>query len=272
VNKKLLILVAAILIILLVIFIGLNIKKPPFPLHFKTNNSASVSVLVVKAADLEARGSLVEAGAIYQKLINEFTNSAEVMNWQRKSEDLNIKILFSSIVTPKCIIYAIKPGDSLVKIAGEFKTTPELIMKSNNISSDKILAGRKIRVWNAPFNILVDKSQNILILKSDEDVIKTYIVSTGANNCTPVGTFKIINKLSNPTWFKAGAVVEPGSPENILGSRWLGLNLPGYGIHGTTEPQSLGKQVTKGCVRMAKPEVEELYAIVPEGTEVVIIE
>jgi lipoprotein-anchoring transpeptidase ErfK/SrfK len=272
VNKKLLILVAAILIILLVIFIGLNIKKLTFPLHFKISNSASVSVLVAKAADLEARGSLVEAGAIYQKLINEFTNSAEVMNWQRKLEDLNIKILFSSIVTPKCIVYTIKPGDSLVKIAGEFKTTPELIMKSNNISSDKILAGRKIRVWKAPFNILVDKSQNILILKSDEDVIKTYIVSTGANNCTPVGTFKIINKLSNPTWFKAGAVVEPGSPENILGSRWLGLNLSGYGIHGTTEPKSLGKQATKGCVRMANPEVEELYAIVPEGTEVVIIE
>jgi lipoprotein-anchoring transpeptidase ErfK/SrfK len=221
---------------------------------------------------LEAKGSLIEARAIYQRLISEFTSAGEVMNWQKKLEDLNIKILFSSLVTPKCAVYTIKPGDSLSKIAREFKTTPELIMKSNNISGDKIFVGRKIRVWNTPFNILVDKSQNILMLKSEEDIMKTYTVSTGANNCTPPGTFKIVNKLSNPTWFKAGAVVEPGSPENILGSRWLGLSLPGYGIHGTTEPQSLGKQATQGCVRMANPEIEELYVIVPEGTEVTIID
>jgi lipoprotein-anchoring transpeptidase ErfK/SrfK len=123
-----------------------------------------------------------------------------------------------------------------------------------------------------PFSILVDKSQNILILKSNEEVIKTYIVSTGANNSTPTGTFKIINKIPHPTWFKAGAVVPAGTPDNILGTRWLGFDLPGYGIHGTTEPQSLGQQVTQGCVRMANLEVEELYTIIPVGTEVTIID
>jgi lipoprotein-anchoring transpeptidase ErfK/SrfK len=118
----------------------------------------------------------------------------------------------------------------------------------------------------------VDKSQNTLILKTDEEVIKTYIVSTGLNNSTPTGNFKIVNKLQNPTWFKAGAVVNPSSPENILGSRWLGFDLPGYGIHGTTEPQSLGKQVTQGCIRMANSDVEELYAIVAVATEVTIVD
>ncbi len=271
-NKRLLFSVAAVLLALVVVSFGLNIRKSRGPLQFKTMINPSASALVNQAIDLEAKGSLIEAKAIYQRLISEFTNAGEVMNWQKKLEDLNIKILFSSLVTPKSVVYTIKPGDNLVKIAREFKTTLELIMKSNNISGDKIFVGRKIRVWNAPFNILVDKSQNILMLKSGEDIIKTYTVSTGANNCTPLGTFKIVNKLLNPTWFKAGAVVEPGSPENILGSRWLGLSISGYGIHGTTEPQGLGKQATQGCVRMANPEVEELYAIVPEGTEVVIID
>jgi lipoprotein-anchoring transpeptidase ErfK/SrfK len=76
----------------------------------------------------------------------------------------------------------------------------------------------------------------------------------------------------NPTWFKAGAVVPAASPENILGTRWMGLDKPGYGIHGTTDPQSLGKQVTQGCVRLSNRDVEELYTIVPLGTEVTIIE
>jgi lipoprotein-anchoring transpeptidase ErfK/SrfK len=86
-----------------------------------------------------------------------------------------------------------------------------------------------------------------------------------------VGTFKIVNKLPNPTWFKAGAVLPSDSPENILGSRWLGLDKKGYGIHGTTMPQDLGKQVTAGCVRMKNEEVEELYDIVGTGTEVTVV-
>ena len=147
-----------------------------------------------------------------------------------------------------------------------------MIKKSNNISDDKILPGRKIKIWIAPFSILIDKSQNILILKTDEDVFKTYAVSTGSSNSTPVGNFKIIDKLENPTWFKTGAIVPAGSPENILGSRWLGLNIPGYGIHGTRDPESLGKQVTQGCVRMSNSDVEELFAIVPAGSEVSIID
>ena len=52
----------------------------------------------------------------------------------------------------------------------------------------------------------------------------------------------------------------------------MGISQQGYGIHGTTDPASIGAQVTAGCVRMSNPEVEELYAIVPEGTEVVIVD
>jgi lipoprotein-anchoring transpeptidase ErfK/SrfK len=52
----------------------------------------------------------------------------------------------------------------------------------------------------------------------------------------------------------------------------MGLDLPSYGIHGTTEPQSLGRQATQGCVRMANPDVEELYTIIPIGTEVTIVD
>ena len=67
-------------------------------------------------------------------------------------------------------------------------------------------------------------------------------------------------------------VIPADSPDNILGSRWMGFDLPGYGIHGTTEPESIGKSCTQGCVRMLNSEVEELYDIVPVGTEVTILD
>jgi lipoprotein-anchoring transpeptidase ErfK/SrfK len=233
-------------------------------------NNASAAILLTQAKELEVKNSLLEARAVYQKMVSEFVGSSEVMNWQKRIEDLNMRILFSPLPTAKSMLYEIKPGDTLYKIAKEYRTTTELIKKSNNLPDDRIVPGRKIKVYTFPFSILVDKSQNILTLKSGEEIVKTYVVSTGKNNCTPVGTLKITNKLLNPAWFKAGAVVPAQSPENVLGTRWLGFDLAGYGIHGTTEPQNLGKQATQGCVRMSNPEVEELYTIVPVGTEVTI--
>lgn len=233
---------------------------------------ASVSALINQAKDLESQGELLQARNIYQKVINDIPGSAEIMNWQKKVEELNIKLLFSPAVTPGSVLYEVKRGDTLTKIAKEFNTTIELIMKSNNLGSDRITPGMKIKVWKTPFTIFVDKSQNILLLKSQEEVFKAYIVSTGKNNCTPVGNFKVTTKLTNPTWFKSGAVIPPDSADNVLGTRWMGFDLAGYGIHGTIEPQNLGKQVTEGCVRMNNSEVEELYTIIPVGTEVTIVD
>jgi lipoprotein-anchoring transpeptidase ErfK/SrfK len=269
-NKRLLLGIVSILV--LIVCIILIIKKINLPLHLKAGKITSIAALSAQGSDFLKKGDLPQAKSLYQHLINEFPNSPEIMNWERKVEELNLKLLFSPLLTPKSILYEIKPGDTLAKIAKEFKTTVELIIKSNNIKDDKILPGRKIKVWTAPFSIVVDKSQNTLILKTDEEIIKTYIVSTGINNSTPVGNFKIINKLTQPTWFKAGAVVAPNSPENILGSRWLGFDFPGYGIHGTSDPGNLGKQITQGCIRMSNSDIEELYAIVPVGTEVTVVD
>ena len=268
-NKKNLIILSVITVILITGIYFIAKRKEP---AFKSGGGSSATALLNQIKDLQAKSDLSGVKSVYQKLVNDYSNSSEVTNWQKKIDDINIKLLFSPVITPKSAIYEIRPGDTLSKIAREFKTTPDLIKKSNNLSDDRILPGKKIKVWTAPFSILVDKSQNILILKSEEEIIKTYIVATGKNNSTPVGNFKITSKLINPTWFKTGAVVPAGSPENILGTRWMGIDVPSYGIHGTTDPQALGSQVTQGCVRMANSDVEELFTIVPLGTEVIIVD
>jgi len=271
-TKKLVLLLGAIILISFAVLFIVFKKNTCTILKPAIDSPSSIFVSLNKAKDLQSKGDLTGARDVYKQLVNDFPNSGEVMNWLKKIEDINIKLLFSSSIDSKSALYEIKSGDTLNKIAREFNTTVDLIKRSNNLKDDKILPGRKIKVWTKPFSILVYKSQNILILKSDGEIIKTYIVSTGKNNSTPVGTFKITSKLINPTWFKAGVVVPPGSPENILGTRWMGINLPSYGLHGTTEPQSLGQQVTQGCVRLSNSDAEELYTIVPIGTEVVIVD
>ena len=215
---------------------------------------------------------LISARNYYKEIVEYFPDAKEIADIQKKMEDINMKLLFSPVITEESVSYVIKPNDTLGKIAREHNTTVELIKKSNNLSSDIIIPGNMLKVNNANFNIFVDKSQNILFLKRNGEIIKAYTVSTGANNSTPVGKFKIEEKMVSPVWYKMGAIVSSDSAEYELGKRWMGISVKGYGIHGTNDPSSIGKQITKGCVRMQNPDVEELYAIVPSGTEVEIVD
>ncbi len=180
------------------------------------------------------------------------------------------KALFSKEIAPDSIAYTVKSGDSLYVLARKNHTTVDFIKKINGLKSDDIYPKMKLKIHKAPFSIQIDKSKNTLVLYSDGEPVKKYSVATGKKNCTPVGEFKITDKLVNPTWFKTGAILPPGSPENALGTRWMGFDKPSYGIHGTIEPKSIGSQASEGCIRMLNEEVEELYSIVPVGTKVTV--
>jgi lipoprotein-anchoring transpeptidase ErfK/SrfK len=216
----------------------------------------------------------VKAKEAYQKLIEKFPSSKDIPKAQEAIEALNIKILFSREITPNSSLYEVQKGDSLTKIARKFNTTVELLTRANGIEAGNIRAGQKIKVSNIKFSILVDKSQKILMLKADDEIFKTYRVAVGkASTPTPIGTFKIVNKLVDPPWYpKGGGMIPAGDPKNVLGSRWLGISKESYGIHGTVDPSSIGKDATDGCVRLKNEDVEELYSIVPDGTEVTIVD
>jgi hypothetical protein len=89
---------------------------------------------------------------------------------------------------------------------------------------------------------------------------------------TPTGTDTIADRLIGPTWYWQGYAVPSDDPEYPLGSRWLGLSRRGYGIHGTNEPESIGKQESPGCIRMHNADVEEVFDVVSVGTPVTMIE
>lgn len=229
--------------------------------------------LYILGSIYEKTGELLKAKEAYQKLIEKFPASGNVAKAQSSLENVNIQMLFSPAVTPDSFLYEIQKGDTLTRIAKKYGTTVDLISKTNNLTPSSIRYGRKINITKLKFSIVIDKSQNILTLKANDEIFKTYRVSTGKNSCTPVGTFKITNKIVDPPWYPpTGKMIPSGDPRNVLGSRWLGISKQGYGIHGTTDPQSIGKSVTEGCVRLKNAEVEELYTIVPEGAEVVIVD
>lgn len=231
-----------------------------------------VQALYEEANALRKSGDVLKAKHVYQEISSQHASFDRIEEVQNQLADVNMKIVFSNLPTAESTVHEVKSGDTLGKIASQYGTTVDLIKISNNLQSDIIRLGQKLRIWQGRFNVFVDKSQNVLLLKNGEEVLKVYHVSTGANNSTPVGKFKVTSKLTNPVWFNKGIVVPPESPENVLGSRWLGFDIPGYGIHGTIEPETIGQQVTAGCVRMRNSDVEELYSLLPMGTEVEIVD
>ncbi|MBL8012821.1 MAG: L,D-transpeptidase family protein [Candidatus Omnitrophica bacterium] len=269
-NRQLIFIAGAVIIVVLALVVFLNRRNSSQPSVSAPVAVSEAKKLYEEAVRLEASGQKLEAKAIYQKVVNEFSDFDQMEAVQTNLGNINLGIILSNMETPNTEFYEVKPGDSLGKISKQYGTTIELIKQNNGLSNDVIRAGQRLRIWKGKFSIFVDKSQNILILKSANEVVKVYNVSTGLNNSTPVGKFKITSKIVDPVWFKSGAVVPPESPANVLGTRWMGFDIAGYGIHGTTEPDKIGQQVTAGCVRMRNEEVEELYTLIPMGTEVVI--
>jgi hypothetical protein len=118
--------------------------------------------------------------------------------------------------------------------------------------------------------ILVSLPDHQLALIEDGQVKKVYSVAVGKESTpSPTGTFHIVVRVVDPTYYHEGKVIPPG-PGNPLGNRWMGLDRKGYGIHGTNVPQSIGKSASHGCVRMAKRDLEELFSLVKPGDEVEI--
>lgn len=215
----------------------------------------------------------IEAKKLYQEIIEKYPDTENIAQIQQELHDLNMDLILSNRpVEGKTVIHDVVSGDTLGKLAKKYGVTVGLIKKSNGLKNDIIRVGQKLRIWQGDFNIFVDKSQNILILKDGNEIVKIYIVATGENNSTPIGEFKIVSRLIDPVWFNRGVIVPPESPQNELGTRWLGFDIDGYGIHGTPKPESVGQQVTAGCVRMRNEQVEELYIFMPMGSKAVVVD
>lgn len=271
-NQKILIGVLVVILLAGGTLVVVHHHKASATSEDSAQTAVPVNQLLQEAAVYETQGDKLKAKEAYAKIVSDYPDYEKIEEIQQKLGELNIAIILSPAQTAQTVLYEIKPGDSLGKLSKKYNTTTQLIKIANGLKSDVIRTGEKLRIWTAPFNVLVNKSQNVLFLKSGEEVLKIYHVSTGKDNITPVGTFKIATKIEKPVWFKAGVAPIPSeSPENELGSRWMGFDTdPHYGIHGTLHPETIGHQLTAGCVRLRNQDVEELFDILPTGTQVVI--
>jgi lipoprotein-anchoring transpeptidase ErfK/SrfK len=171
-----------------------------------------------------------------------------------------------------------RPGRELQKFPTRMRIQTALL---NGTRTTVVAPLRKLAATAAKATpiIVIHRGSNRLYLYNGVRLVRTFPVATGQPAWpTPLGHFEIVVKQMNPWWFPptqdswaAGAKPVPPGPGNPLGTRWMGLSAPGVGIHGTSEPWSIGHSESHGCIRMQIPAAEWLYARVSVGTPVFIV-
>jgi lipoprotein-anchoring transpeptidase ErfK/SrfK len=126
--------------------------------------------------------------------------------------------------------------------------------------------------------VVIRRESKVLTLYDGPRFVRQMPVATGTSEFpTPLGSFEIVDKQYDPWWnppasdWAKGLKPVPPGPGNPLGTRWMGLNVYGVGIHGTPDAASIGYSASHGCIRMQIPDAEWLFEQVPHGTPVVII-
>lgn len=262
----------------------------PAPVTRDTGSSiapAAASSLMSEAIALEAQhpgnpSALVQARAKYLELLRQSPDARTRTKVEERLGRINVTLVSTPMSMPGKTEYVVKRGDSIEVIARRYGTTVQLIQKGNDIKNPNLIkVGDHFRILDKPkLHVVVSKSRNDMVLTVNGEFFKRYRVGTGKYGKTPEGTFVICDRIPEPVWWKPdGKEVPFGDPENILGTRWMALKasgetpqVRGYGIHGTWAPESVGKALSAGCIRMINADVEELFDILPLGTPVTIEE
>jgi lipoprotein-anchoring transpeptidase ErfK/SrfK len=184
--------------------------------------------------------------------------------------------------------FSVPPGGVLAKIANSHEVSPELLMRINGITDARRLrAGQAIKVLNGPFHALINKSQFSLEVWLGEPQAKgsmyitSFPVGLGKDDSTPTGVWAIQNKVKNPTYYspRGEGIIAADDPKNPLGEYWIGLTgtdghavgKTSYGIHGTIDPSSIGKQQSMGCIRLKNEDIAQVFEMLLEGKSTVTV-
>ena len=198
---------------------------------------------------------------------------------------LSAETIFSQRIIrndPLVTRYIIQPGDTLAKIASRHKISDDLLADINNIQNKNLIrSGQTLKIVRGPFHAVVTKKAFRLDVYLGTTFVHQYPVGLGLDGSTPEGKWRVRTKLVDPTYYppRGGDIVAADDPQNPLGERWIALEglsgealrQQGYGIHGTIDPESIGRETSLGCIRLYNEDVHELYMYLVEKHSTVTI-
>ena len=242
-----------------------------------------------------AEGDLLTARTILSQAVQSNTLSAAADEEARyMATAINDRLVFSSEIIPGdpySLQYVVRSGDSLSKIVKNLGLQVDwrFIQRINALPRpDTIRVGQTLKVVTGPFHADINRDRHRLSLYLGEGpnrvFVRDFLVGLGEYDSTPSGLFRVRehSKLVNPPWTnpRTREQYTANDPNNPIGEFWLGLEgidehnrqEAGFGLHGTIDPDSIGRNESMGCVRLDDGDIDLIYEVLAEGVSIVDVE
>ncbi|HEY2588291.1 MAG TPA: L,D-transpeptidase family protein [Tepidisphaeraceae bacterium] len=254
---------------------------------------AQVNLSPESLADAKAKlaaGDLIGARQILNDNLIAGRGDAEALKQQ--IEQINQTLIFSAKKFPDDPwggSYQVAGGERLGSIANRNSVTWDLLARINNVTPRKLRQGQWIKIAKGPFYAVVTKHSFKMDLYLGAPggpgsmFVRTFMVGLGKDNSTPTGLWmcKAGDKIRNPRYYpsRGGDIIAPDDPKNPLGGYWIAIEgLDGqavgkesYGIHGTIEPDSIGKMSSQGCIRLRSEDISWVFDLLVDGKSKVLV-
>jgi LysM repeat protein len=225
------------------------------------------------AAQLRQEGKLTEARDALIAFIQKYPSGKHLEEARDLLGEVNVDILLSRHPSPEKTEYVVKSGDVLAKISRKLKTTPELIMRMNNMSSTMLHIGEHLLISNPDFAIVIQRKANLVVLLNHGVFFKQYHVREAKLSAKQPS--KITAKVAETMAWKGGKRVGLGSKEYLGSTRWIRIAGAGgytlYSMPDSAHP-NLDQPPPPVGLGLAASDVEELSSLVNNRTPVTIID
>jgi LysM repeat protein len=222
------------------------------------------------AAKLRQENKLPDARAALTAFIQKYPNGLHVEEAKDLLGEVNVDILLSRTPAPGKQEYIVKPGDVLAKIAHKTKSTPELIMRMNNLNSTMLRIGEKLLISNPEFSLVVQRNAKLVVLLDKGAFFKQYHVQEV--KLPPKQPSKLNTKVGEVMAWRGGKRVGLGTKEYVGSIRWIRLNAPGYMLYSVADAAhpNVDQPPPATGLALAASDVEELSSLVNSRTPVTI--
>ena len=225
------------------------------------------------AVKLRQDGKLIEAHDALAAVIQKYPAGKHLDEARDNLGEVNAAILLSRHPSPEKIEYIVKPGDVLAKIARKLKTTPEMIMRMNNMSGTMLRIGDKLLISNPDFSMTIQRKANLIVLLNHGAFFKQYHVREA--KLPQKQPAKIAAKVAETMAWKGGKRIGLGSKEYLASTKWIRLaGAPAYTLYAipdATHP-SLDQPPPPTGLGLAAIDLDELSTLVNNHTSVTIVD
>jgi hypothetical protein len=179
--------------------------------------------------------------------------------------------------------YVTQPGDTIDTVAQKYNLPWQLLANINGLmppgalyddtatKNQPLPVGKQLKVLQGPFDAVIHLDKRELTLMVQKRYAARFRIGVGRDQPKLEGEYTVRNKTLNPSYYGPDGVnIGPADPKNPLGPAWIGLT-DRIGIHGTADPQSIGRDNNRGTISVSDQDLQNLYGILSVGSRVTIM-